>query len=170
MYGTIEGADAYHASRGNVAWSAASEVDRLSALVRGTDYLDQRYRVLQLSGRWESMFPGTRTAGRGQEHEWPRTGAVDYDGNVIAVDEVPSEVERATYEAALRELARPGSLSPDFVASEAVTREKVGPIEVTYTDSGASGQPANRPLVPAIDEILAPLLRMPYIGPAVFVV
>ncbi|WP_210235032.1 DnaT-like ssDNA-binding protein, partial [Mesorhizobium sp. M2D.F.Ca.ET.185.01.1.1] len=48
---------------------------------------------------------------------------------------------------------------PDYVASEAVTKEKVGPIEVTYADATAAGQVPNRPVVPAIDEILAPLLQ-----------
>ncbi|MCJ8032889.1 hypothetical protein MU462_14385, partial [Staphylococcus aureus] len=60
--------------------------------------------------------------------------------------------------------------SPDYVASEAVTKEKVGPIEVTYADASAAGQVPNRPVVPAIDEILAPLLRTPAVLPAVRVV
>jgi len=169
MYGTLVGADSYHQARGNAAWAAGSDDARIGALVRATDYIDGRYRVLLASGRWSSMFPGVRTAGRGQANEWPRTGATDYDGDPIQPDEIPEEVERATYEAALRELASPGSLSPDFLASEAVTREKVGPIEVTYADAAADGQP-NRPVIPAIDEILAPLLRTPAVGPAVRVV
>lgn len=170
MYGTLEGADSYHQARGNAAWAAGSDDARIGALVRATDYIDGRYRVLLASGRWSSMFPGVRTAGRGQPNEWPRTGASDYDGDPIQPDEIPEEVERATYEAALRELASPGSLSPDFISSEAVTREKVGPIEVTYADAPVAGQLPNRPVIPAIDEILAPLLRTPAVGPAVRVV
>ncbi len=91
-------------------------------------------------------------------------------GDPIQPDEIPEEVERATYEAALRELVAPGSLSPDFLASEVVTKEKVGPIEVTYAEAAADAQLPNRPVVPAIDEILAPLLRTPAVGPAVRVV
>lgn len=170
MYGTLEGANSYHLARGKAAWAAGTEQAREGALVRATDYIDGRYRVLLASGRWTSMFPGVRTAGRGQPNEWPRTGAIDYDGDSIQPDEVPDEVERATYEAALRELVAPGSLSPDFVASEAVTKEKVGPIEVNYADATAAGQVPNRPVVPAIDEILAPLLRTPAVLPAVRVV
>ncbi|PPU41828.1 DnaT-like ssDNA-binding protein [Xanthomonas arboricola] len=170
MYGTLEGADAYHLVRGNAAWAAGSEEARRSSLVRGTDYIDGRYRVLLSSGRWQSMFPGVRTDGRGQANEWPRTGAVDYDGNPIAADVVPIEVEHAAYEAALRELIEPGSLSPDYVASAQVTREKVGPIEVSYGASTAAGSTPNRPIIPGIDEILAPLLRRPAMFPAVRVV
>lgn len=174
MYGTLAGADSYHQARGNAAWAAGSTEARTGALIRATDYIDGRYRYLLPTGRWASMFPGVRTAGRGQPNEWPRTGAVDYDGDPIAPDEIPDEVERATYEAALLELQNPGGLSPIYVASEQVTREKVGPIEVAYGDSAAGGeQPGstpNRPVVPAIDEILAPLLRTPATFPAVRVV
>ncbi|KOB03645.1 hypothetical protein AE921_03015 [Xanthomonas arboricola] len=170
MYGTLEGADDYHRIRGNTAWAAGSEEARTASLVRGTDYIDGRYRVLLLSGRWQSMFPGVRTDGRGQPNEWPRTGAVDYDGNPIAADAVPIEVEYAAYEAALRELARPGSLSPDFVASALAIRKKVGPIEVAYSDKSADGGVPNRPVISVIDEILAPLIRRPATLPAVFVV
>ncbi|MDV3469013.1 DnaT-like ssDNA-binding protein [Stenotrophomonas sp. C3(2023)] len=170
MYGTLDAANSYHQARGNAAWALGTDEARTGALVRATDYIDGRYRVLLASGRWASMFPGVRTEGRGQANEWPRTGARDYGGNLLRANVVPDEVERATYEAALRELASPGSLSPDYVASEAVTKEKVGPIEVTYADAAAAGQVPNRPVVPAIDEILAPLLRKPALLPAVRVV
>ncbi|WP_115540028.1 DnaT-like ssDNA-binding protein [Xanthomonas campestris] len=170
MYGTLEGADDYHQARGNAAWAAGSEEARTASLVRGTDYIDGRYRVLLLSGRWQSMFPGVRTDGRGQPNEWPRTGAVDYDGNPIAADVLPIEVEHAAYEAALRELARPDSLSPDFVASALAIRKKVGPIEVAYSDKSIDGGVPNRPVISVIDEILAPLIRRPATLPAVFVV
>ncbi|KRG47348.1 hypothetical protein ARC20_03185 [Stenotrophomonas panacihumi] len=171
MYGTLEGADGYHAARGNTAWGEGSNEARTAALVRATDYIDGRYRYLLPSGRWASMFPGVRTEGRGQPNEWPRTGAVDYDGNELPIDLVPDEVERATYEAAVRELTEPGSLSPDFVASAQVTREKVGPIDVTYAAAEGEGTATpNRPVVPVIDEILAPLLLTRLTSPAVLVV
>src|SRR5262245_49728437 len=131
FYGTLAEALVYHNDRGNSAWAAAaSDAIRTAALVRGTQYIDGRY-----SGRW----PGTRTDGRDQPLAWPRTDAEDIEGNEIDEDEVPIEVEHATYEAALRELATPGSLSPDYTASERVVREKVDVLEVQYSDrnSGA---------------------------------
>jgi hypothetical protein len=170
MYGSLEGSNAYFEQRGNAAWAAGNEEARTAALVRATDYIDQRYRYMLPSGTWQSMFTGVRTDGRAQPNEWPRTGAVDYSGYLLPVDVVPDEVERATYEAAARELSKPGSLSPDFVASSLAIRKKVGPIEVAYSDKTVEGTTPNRPVVSVIDEILAPLLRRPALLPAVRVV
>jgi hypothetical protein len=170
IYGTLSDANAYHTARGNAAWTGADAV-KAAALERATDYIDGRYRWQLKSGRWQSMFPGERTQGRDQEREWPRTGAEDYDGNAIADDEVPVEVENATYEAALRELVTPGSLSPDFVPSGQVIKEKVGPIEVGYASPQAMpNQLPNRPIIPAIDEIIAPVIIRPAEYPSVRVV
>lgn len=158
IYGTLEDANAYHAARGNAGW-AGTDPEKLAALQRATDYIDGRYRYQTAGGCWKSMFRGTKTGGRVQELEWPRTDAIDSDGNLIPDDEVPIEIEHATYEAALREIVDPGSLSPTFVASAMVTREKVGPIEVAYAESQFDGGwPPNRPVVPAIDDILAGLI------------
>lgn len=171
MYGTVTEADAYHAARGNTAWTGDNTV-KTAALVRASDYIDGRYRCRLPSGRWQSMFTGEKTGGRTQEREWPRTGATDYEGNEIPSDEVPIEVEHAAYEAALRELTSPGSLSPDYVPSQLVTKEKVDVIEVTYSEPQPSvdGSMPNRPVITAVDEILAPLLRKPADFPAVRVV
>lgn len=171
MYGTVEDADTYHAARGNTSWDSLADPAKEQALQRGTDYIDQRYREKLKSGRWVSMFSGTRTAGRSQDNEWPRTGATDYEGNELPDNEVPQEVEYATYEAALRESVTPGSLSPDYVPTEQVIQDTVGPITVKYASgSGAPGSTPNRPVIPEIDEIIAPVLVPRYDYPAVRVV
>jgi hypothetical protein len=160
IYGTLEDATTYHAAHDNAAWAAAaSDALRTAALVRATAYIDGRYRHQFPTGRWQSMFPGTRTDGRAQDLEWPRTDATDYEGNEIAADVVPVEVEHATYEAALRELADPGSLSPDFVPTSQVVKEKVGPIEVQYAE--AKGRAPTRPVITEIDEIISPVIVKP---------
>lgn len=146
-YGTLLGADAYFSARGISAWSAAAEAARTAALVRASSYIDGRYR---------SRFSGRKAGGRPQPLEWPRIDAVDASGEDIADDEVPVEVEHATYEAALRELQAPGSLSPDVVGTARVLREKVGELEVQYAD--ATGVEDARPLVTIIDDILSGLL------------
>lgn len=158
IYGTLADANAYHAARANAGWTG-SDVDKLAALQRGTDFVDGRYRYQTAGGCWRSMFRGTKTGGRAQAREWPRTGASDSDGNAIPDNEVPSEVERATYEAALRELTEPGSLSPDYVSAGQVTRETVGPITVQYASGQSDGaMTPNRPVVTGVDDILAGLI------------
>lgn len=175
MYGTVAKADTYHADRGNTAWAALSSEKKTAALLRGSDYINQRYRQKMKSGRWLPMFPGERANGRSQDNEWPRKDAKDYEGNEIPDDEVPVEVENAAYEAALREAESPGSLSPDYTVTEQVRREKVGPIETEYAPTGNMKLPQgvetpNRPIIPEIDEIIAPVLIPRYEFPGVSVV
>lgn len=170
FYGTVAAADAYHAARANTAWTG-EDVAKQAALIRASVYIDGRYRKLLASGVWQSLFPGVKTEGRGQAREWPRTGAYDYEGNAIPADQVPIEVEQATYEAALRELVEPGSLSPDYVASSTVKRQKVGPIEEEFAVSvGVDGASAVRPVISIIDEMIAPVLVARYTLPAVFAI
>lgn len=170
FYGTVAAADAYHAARANAAWTG-DDVAKQAALIRASVYIDGRYRKLLASGVWQSLFPGVKTEGRGQAREWPRTGAEDYEGHAIPSDQVPIEVEQATYEAALRELVEPGSLSPDFVAASTVKRQKVGPIEEEFSvAAGADGAASVRPVISIIDEMIAPVLVGRYTLPAVFVV
>ncbi|WP_460138214.1 DnaT-like ssDNA-binding protein [Pseudomonas sp. S2_A10] len=170
FYGTVAAADAYHAARANAAWTG-DDVAKQAALIRASVYIDGRYRKLLASGVWQSLFPGVKTEGRGQAREWPRTGAEDYEGHAIPSDQVPVEVEQATYEAALRELVEPGSLSPDFVAASTVKRQKVGPVEEEFSvAAGADGAASVRPVISIIDEMIAPVLVARYTLPAVFVV
>lgn len=170
FYGTVAAADAYHAARANAAWTG-DDVAKQAALIRASVYIDGRYRKLLASGVWQSLFPGVKTEGRGQAREWPRTGAEDYEGHAIPPDQVPVEVEQATYEAALRELVEPGSLSPDFVAASTVKRQKVGPIEEEFSvAAGADGAESVRPVISIIDEMIAPVLVALYTLPAVFTV
>ncbi len=43
-YISIADADTYHDLRGNAAWTAASESDKVIALVRATSYVDARWK------------------------------------------------------------------------------------------------------------------------------
>ncbi|KAA8712942.1 DnaT-like ssDNA-binding protein [Pseudomonas cannabina] len=170
FYGSISEADQYHEVRANTAWTG-EDMAKQAALIRASVYIDGRYRKLLASGVWQSLFPGVKTEGRGQAREWPRTGAYDYEGNPIPADQVPVEVEQATYEAALRELVDPGSLSPDFVSASMVKREKVGPLETEFAVSvGADAASSVRPVISVIDEMIAPVLAARYTLPAVFTV
>lgn len=154
-YGTEEGLADYAAETG----ATVPAGDVLPALVRASAYIDGRYGL---------RFAGSRAGGYAQELAWPRTGAMTAEGFSVPADEIPAAVERATYEAALRELASPGSLTPDYTASAVVKRKKVGPIEKEYAVSGAATVNDVRPVVTVIEEMLA-LLLVPKL-PAVLVV
>lgn len=151
MYGTLDGALAYHDARGNSAWSAAGVDDtkRTEALVRGSAALDVIYG---------SRFPGVRTDGRDQLLGWPRIGSdgnevQDIDGNDLPSDAVPVEIENAAYELGLRELAEPGSTTADLDRGGLVKRLKAGSAEIEY-EAGAT---ANI-IFQIVDGILAPLI------------
>lgn len=73
----------------------------------------------------------------------------------------PDLVKCAIIEAARRELTKPGSLDPDFVAAAAVKRKKVkaGPAETETEFAGNGTAESVRPVIGAIDGLLAGLLR-----------
>lgn len=76
-------------------------------------------------------------------------------------DAAPEPVRFAIIEAAQRELAAPGSLSPDYVASKVVKREKkqVGPLAKELEYAEATSAAAVRPDIEIIDQLLAGQLR-----------
>ena len=147
-YGTVAGADAYHSARGNTAWDGDQDEKEI-ALLRGSEYIDHNFR---------SSFPGWKAQLRAQEREWPRSWAFDIEGNTIPIDEVPTEVERATYEAAIRELANPGILFPDLSAPgrQIKSASVDGAVSVEYV--GPMGIKSVTPIISIIRGILAPIL------------
>lgn len=151
FYGTAADADTYHDDRGNATWTGTDSVKE-TALLRASEYVDYQFRP---------SFPGYKAGLRSQTREWPRDWAYDEENNSIPSDEVPIEVERATYEAALRELTDPGSLLPDFTPNQQVKREKVDVLEVEYT--GPMGPESAKPILTIVRGILQPILT----GPAV---
>lgn len=122
-YASGDMADSYFEDRGNAAWTAGSDDDKESALVRATQYLDGRYR-----GKWK----GTK-ASSAQALAWPRANATDEDDLDIASNVIPQVIIRATCEAALREFSEPGSLNPDLERGGYITKEVIGPIETDYS-------------------------------------
>lgn len=136
--------------------------DAEAALIRASSWIDNTYR---------SRFTGYRKNRRLQALEWPRIGAYVSTGNnssawpgdeygyynpaydYIPSDSVPIEIVRATCEAAIRELAEPGSLNPDLERGGAVKRLKAGSVEIEY-----AGSASFTTTFQAIDGIIAGLL------------
>ena len=136
----------YHADQGNAAWAAGAEADQETAIRRATNFLSNSYQ-------WK----GRKRNGRDQSLAWPRSGAEDDEGYAVGFDDVPVEVANATAEVALRELATPGAMSPDYTPSERVKSEKVGSLAVEYDLSRTDAESA-RPVLLIVRDMIGPLL------------
>ena len=152
FYGTPDAANGYFADRGSATWVEADDDDKLAALVRGSQVIDALY---------EPRFPGRRAIGYEQALSWPRAGAVTANGEAIADDAVPLPVTYAAYEAAMAELATPGSLTPVVTATRQVRREKIGSLETEYAVATSADDlvAAARPVLTVLDGLLYPFLR-----------
>ncbi len=183
-YVSVEFVNDWHKERGNGGWTGGSG-EKQKAIVRATDYIDQRF------GR---LFRGFREK-KSQGLEWPRLDAFDDDDFLMSdIDRVPRQLEKACAEYALRALiAQPLAPDPQLPFSDRDTTgegstqggeasgeisaksEKVGPIEEKteykttseVTNEGALIVPRNAPEVsgfyipvyPQADMWLAELLR-----------
>lgn len=175
-YVSVADAGAYAAARGlafNVTGAPAIALAE-QALRRATEWLDAKY-ASRFGGRWAVV---------GQALQWPRFGAFyrypwaedqspawpsGIDLSYISSTTIPPQLIAATIQAAVRELASPGSLNPDVIPGKVKKRVKVDVIEVEYA-VGSGGVASQTPIVSIIDGILAPLIgsaQSPYTGKAV---
>lgn len=118
-----------------------------------TQWLDTTYR---------QRLPGC-PASQDQALEWPRSG-VWYRNVELPSDAIPNQILDAACEAAIRELAQPGSLAPDLERGGAVKSIKAGSVAIEYAGSAIPGT-----VFQTIEGILAALLITapnPYIGRA----
>lgn len=150
-YCSIDTIAAYATARGlTFAISGGTNAaDAEAAARRATTWLDATFRA---------RFPGRKANGRSQALEWPRVDACDASGEAIASDEVPNEIVSALCEAAIREKASPGSLSPDVTPGKVKKSAKVGDIAVEYA-VGSGTVSEQRPVATVINDILGSLLK-----------
>lgn len=139
-YVTVDEANQYAVDRGLCGDITAA------ALLVASEWLD---------GRYESRFPGTRTGGRSQPRAFPRDDAYDIDDNPIIG--IPDEVKHAVIQAAVREMATPGSLTPDYTPGKQIASATVvGAVAVTYAQ--AEDADAMLPILSIVEGILYPIL------------
>lgn len=123
-----------------------------------------------LNGRYRNRLTGRKRYGRDQAQEWPRVDAYDRQvpPDYFEIDEIPIEWKHAHAEAAIREKADPGALSPDVTLSGIVKREKIDVIETEYVSQTASVS-SQMPIATVIEDILGAIMvtRRPYQGKAV---
>ncbi len=140
-YISVEEFKAYHDDRAQ-PYAAYSDAEIETAIIRATDYLDQRFR-----------YVGKRRQGRSQTTEWPRLDAWDGDGHYV--NGIPAEVKEATAEYALRALSTVLNPDPEQSATGFAIQSKsesVGPISesVTYVTGAVFAMPR----YPAADQRL----------------
>jgi hypothetical protein len=152
--------------------NAESYVSGLAFNVTGAPAIALAEQALRRATEWIDAKYGARFAGTwavdDQALAWPRLYAT-YRLDPILSTVVPSQVIAATVQAAVRELASPGSLTPDVTTGKTKKRVKVEGIEVEYA-VGSGGVASQTPIVSIIDGILAPLIGKapsPYFGAAV---
>lgn len=131
----------YHDARGR-DYSTYSDANIQTAIVRATDYLDERFQ-----------FVGERLQ-IDQTTEWPRLNCFDIDDNYI--DEVPREVKEATAEYAFIALGvadlSPSPTRDDTGRPVQSFEQSVGPISEAKTF--ANGAPFELPKYPKADRKL----------------
>lgn len=145
-YGTVASFRTYHTARGRDT-TVYSDTDVEVAKLVGSEWIDGRYRT---------SFPGTKVGLRAQVREWPRLSGYDINDDLISSASVPTEIENATYEATLRQLIAPGSLSVDFTPSKYRRVSVDGAVNVEYFGFVNASEVQTHFKI--IDEILAPIL------------
>lgn len=148
IYGTASGFRTYLSARGLTATNSSDDAKVNAKLLVSSEWLDAKYA---------NLFPGRRVLGRNQEREWPRNGASDIYGYSIPNNVIPTEVENATYEAAMREMNSPGGLSKDFTPSKYRRAAVSGAVSVEYAPIISSSEVQVQ--LQIVDEILSPILR-----------
>lgn len=147
-YCTVSEADTYFEDRGNTGWAAASDDAKEQALVRGADYLRQKYRM-----SWKGSLVNPT-----QAMDWPRTGVdrVDYfdpfyknhfvpyafeNSAFIPVTEIPVELKQAQMLLARATMSDAGVITTVLQPSigRVTSSEQVGSLAVTY-EPGSAGQ------------------------------
>jgi hypothetical protein len=131
-YVTLVEADEYHRIRGNEVWNEAADTDKVVALIRATQYVDERW--VFLSRTFNRSLPTDAPAGP-QVLQFPRDTLYDRNGTDVKKS-VPIEIKDATCEYGLEVLGDGTALTnlsttPDQTEPKTVSylREKVGSLE-----------------------------------------
>ena len=114
-YTDIEFADEFHDLRGNAAWTGATGPQKEAALVKATDYIDQKYEFLG------------QPAHETQALAWPRiVDRIDHG--------VPAKIKQATAQLALEALS--AELNPNSPAAGQVKRVRIeGAVEKEFFET-----------------------------------
>lgn len=117
----VTGAQAYADAAAYVSWATA----QFGAAPTATT-ADIEAAILRSVARLETLrWVGAKVGGRAQALAWPRTDALDGEGNEIAETEIPAEVITAQHAMTKAELDSPGALSPNVTLTGQKVLNKV---------------------------------------------
>lgn len=140
-YVTAADCDAYHAKRGNAAWTGTDAVKE-AAILKAAAYLD---------GHYCNRFKGEQYQPLLQNMQWPRTGVIVQGGYLFPSDSIPQKLQDSQCELAL--IALSSDLAP--ILSAGIKREKLDIIETEYF----AGTPAGTTVYTVVNNLLADLLK-----------
>jgi hypothetical protein len=141
-YGSVADADAYFSGHElESTWTVLDNAAKEKHLKRATRYLDLRYHA-----RWVEQ-----RVSLSQVLDWPRINIQTRDGFGFRSNQIPPEIPKACFEAAVRSAAG-DTLIPDIVpgtnaGSLNYERVLVGPIEQELHYSGARSQLKSYPSI-----------------------
>ena len=123
------------------AWLAYTDPVKEAALRDATAYADQRYGRRWLGVRFSE----------GQALDWPRSSVQDYDGYVLASNEMPAKLIQAVAQLAVKS-AGGTALWADQATPGSVKRKKVkaGPVEQDIEYVGGSSPTIKFPRIDAL--------------------
>lgn len=117
----IAGAQAYADAAAYVTWATA----QFGAAPAASTILVEA-AILRAVARLETLrWVGAKAGGRSQALAWPRTGAVDAEGEEIAETEIPAEVITAQHAMTRAEIDSPGALAPNVTLAGRKVLNKV---------------------------------------------
>jgi len=124
FYGTAQGLKDYMLARGLILpVDIDTDPEIVAGLLLASENLDATFSM---------YFDGMKTGGRVQVREWPRLGHSDKYNYLISSNEIPREIENATYELAMKHFDTPGSLTLDYTPSKFKSVSVDGAISVSY--------------------------------------
>jgi len=104
-------------------------------------------------------FAGYRTFRRLQSLAWPRYDVWDREGDYVASDAIPTEIEQATALVTQVEIGNPGAMAPAVDLSRQVKSKGIGTLRKEYFAPGGSLS-AYRPAMLAVNDLLSGLMEM----------
>ena len=130
-YASIETINAYAVKHGASFPITGSDGPSTAAAIAAAEAAARR-ATAAIDGTYGARFIGVPASGQ-QALEWPRKDAW-YRGEELPDDSIPPKIVEAMCEAAIRELANPGSMSPDLKRGGKIKAVGAGSARVEFAD------------------------------------